>query len=940
MTWILTNSERLSSTYRDPSESSDNSSDDNNSDKDNSLCNSNLDDLNIDSNTKVFWPKDITCPLRTISGEAKIDYESLRVTGTSSGGFTSIGTEGICLRHGKWYYEVVLETCGCIQIGWADSSFADHCKAEKGDGCGDGPSSWAYDGWRRYRWHGHATEWGCRWQEGDVVGCYLDLENREIGFTLNGKGEEIGMGAAFLGEDFRPCGGVYACVSFNNKEKLHINLGGPNGAFRYGPPNGFNPLGNAVVFQISDKEKYFNMEESYPKSFVCDFSYGEHAHELFSWQHRYFGSDASVQISVKDNSRRKLTKEKSNFLYQGTNESEVSMCNGTIIKLLENELVRGSEIKFHSLSKVFRQILNKINEELERLTCDMLNVYSQKIILLIIAVRTSSLNDLIKDSTGFWKIFQFSCSSQLDRGESGILHLASEALSFSISGAKNRSSSLISLSRQLKHEIASDESDFIMPKTLSLSTVMRKNISNLSYLSNGIEMGILNGGFNALVFLKEPLLDALLIDSDLLLIIFAFVRTSLVELSNVDCKDNCQGTDSVPLETEKAPDARLICFLTGIIVTHVSSIPCPKRRNETLQQLFHLWSIGLLSKSMPWRMICTMTLCSILNLGQEMDIADFFSSSLTSVRNILEDIGSSVARRIWAERASFPICSRYLQSNVETACCLYNTLDQRNICFKYGDEILEDATTPTSLHFEHTTSNSSSWEQDEGWLCSDRNWHVWFGTVEYFPIEWTFSQRTATRSLLDSGEGPPFLREGCTVIRGPDWDDNNDADGYTQYAILKEEYEKQRREKKQASETNPAASISIESSDESHLNHSSLDSSEKNVKVSKPVLPTGRVMAIESWGGIRGVARRIKWDLTGEEGVYRYGGDGGYFDIIHVKLNRKGTKVVKEYLRPETVEECAGKYLLHAEVTAYFVINNLTIYSHCSCTWVWTTSYI
>lgn len=916
----MTNSDRLSSTYRDPSDSSDNSSDDNNSDKADSGYNSNLEDHNVDSNTKTFWPKDITCPLRTISGEAKIDYKSLRVTGTSSGGFTSIGTEGICLRHGKWYYEVVLETCGCIQIGWADSSFADHCKAEKGDGCGDGPSSWAYDGWRRYRWHGHATEWGCRWQEGDVVGCYLDLENREIGFTLNGKGEEIGMGAAFLGEDFRPCGGVYACVSFNHKEKLHINLGGPNGAFRYSPPNGFNPLGNAVVFQISDKEKYFNMEESYPKSFFCDFSYGEHAHELFSWQHRYFGSDASVQFSVKDNSRRKLTNEKSNAFYQATSENEVSMYNGTIMKLLKNELVRGSEMKFHSLSMVFRQILDKVDEELERLTGDMLNVYSQKIILLIVAVRASSLNDLIKDSTRFWKILRSSCSSQLYRGESGILHLASEALSFSIPSAKTRGSPLISLSRQLKREIASDESALMIPKALSLSTVMRKKFSNLPYFSNGIEMGILNGGFNALVFLKEPLLDALQIDSDLLLIIFAFVRTSLIEISSVDCKDNCQEVDSTTLEMEKVPDARLICFLTGIIVTHASSMSCPNRRNETLQQLFQLWSIGLLSKSMPWRMICTMTLCSILNLGQEMDITYFISSALTSVSNILEDIGSSVARRIWAERASFPICSRYLQSNVEIACCLYNTLHQRNICFKYGDEILEDAATPASLHFEHTTCNSSSWEQDEGWLCSDRNWHVWLGTVEYFPVEWTFPQRATTRSLLDSGEGPPFLREGCTVIRGPDWDDENDADGYKHYTMLKEEYEKQRRTKKQASETNPAASISVESKNESNLNHSSLASSEKNVKVSKPVLPTGRVMAIESWGDIRGVARRIKWDLTGEEGVYRYGGDGGYFDITHVKVDKKRTKVLMEYLRPETAEECAGKYVLHAEFRAYFMI--------------------
>eukprot|EP00804_Cyclotella_cryptica_P016278 CCRYP_005746-RA/>CCRYP_005746-RA protein AED:0.96 eAED:0.42 QI:0/-1/0/1/-1/1/1/0/173 len=41
----------------------------------------------------------------------------------------------------------------CLHIGWPDSSFAGHCQADHGDGCGDGPSLWAFDGWRRYHWH-------------------------------------------------------------------------------------------------------------------------------------------------------------------------------------------------------------------------------------------------------------------------------------------------------------------------------------------------------------------------------------------------------------------------------------------------------------------------------------------------------------------------------------------------------------------------------------------------------------------------------------------------------------------------------------------------------------------------------------------------------------------------------------------------------------------
>lgn len=125
------------------------------------------------------------------------------------------------ISHTCRYYEAEILTAGCLQIGWADSSFAGHCQAERGDGCGDGPSSWAFDGWRRYRWHSDATEWGCRWSEGDIVGCLVDMDAMTISFTLNGRGEEIGMGLAFSGEGFRPCSGVYCCVSFNRYVLMH-----------------------------------------------------------------------------------------------------------------------------------------------------------------------------------------------------------------------------------------------------------------------------------------------------------------------------------------------------------------------------------------------------------------------------------------------------------------------------------------------------------------------------------------------------------------------------------------------------------------------------------------------------------------------------------------------------------------------------------------------
>jgi hypothetical protein len=68
-----------------------------------------------------------------------------------------------------------------------------------------------------------------------------------VSFTLNGKGGEIGMSLAFSGEGFRPCNGVYACVSVNRHEKLRLILGGVGTEpFKYPPPKGYRGIGEAI----------------------------------------------------------------------------------------------------------------------------------------------------------------------------------------------------------------------------------------------------------------------------------------------------------------------------------------------------------------------------------------------------------------------------------------------------------------------------------------------------------------------------------------------------------------------------------------------------------------------------------------------------------------------------------------------------------------------
>jgi len=56
------------------------------------------------------------------------------------------------------------------------------------------------------------------------------------------------------------------------------------------------------------------------------------------------------------------------------------------------------------------------------------------------------------------------------------------------------------------------------------------------------------------------------------------------------------------------------------------------------------------------------------------------------------------------------------------------------------------------------------------------------------------------------------------------------------------------------------------------------------------------------------MGRRVKWSLTGKEGVYRFGGDGGKYDICHVETNSRGTRIKKRHPLPESSEQCASRH--------------------------------
>ncbi len=341
--------------------------------------------------------------------------------------------------------------------------------------------------------------------------------------------------------------------------------------------------------------------------------------------------------------------------------------------------------------------------------------------------------------------------------------------------------------------------------------------------------------------------------------------------------------------------------------------------------LFEAWTTGLMSQSVPWRMISAMTISALLNICPTH--WEIHPSKLSPLRRCFQRLNSITCRRIWAERAALPVCSRYLQSLID----LQSSVNRfPALCSMSQDQIPVDAATPSSLKPHPPCDHESlqfrkSWEADEGWICSDKSWEVWTGTIEYFAVDWSPPPRSAVRSLMDSGDGPPLLREGCTVLRGLDWDDEGSGtltgseDGKNAYDLEKIERKKIKKERQKKSIDLSSVPEGQDSDDcdpqdeEKEIEHDpdsspADESSKKKKKLPLPKLPVGRVISIEPWKGVPGVARRVRWDLTGEESIYRFGGDGGKFDIVHVEVNEKATRVVKRHPHSETAEQCAVRH--------------------------------
>jgi len=1023
LTWILTNGDRLSAEDEAAEEgqedennnedSEEEEEDDNDEEDDDESTTENAgklaEDKPLADENEETASKELSddgwsgiCPVRFVSGRSSINPKTLEITGLPNGGFSSVGTKGVLLTSGKWYYEAEIKTAGCLQIGWADSSFVGHCQADRGDGCGDGPSSWAFDGWRRYRWHSTATEWGCRWAEGDIVGCLVDMDSMNISFTLNGKGEEIGMGLAFSGEGFRPCSGVYACVSFNRREKIRLILGGEGTEPLKYPPPGYRGIGEAIHDAVREREVLLTEEKllldshslrnddsptNENKKYICDFSDGEHGHELFAWQHRYYGSDASVHLgssrpSLFGGSSGSLKTSKSSAATVKAENPTVADISSRMSKVLakasKSETPKDESSSYDSNINLLREAYQKVDQEVEVELKNILHtlciLYSQKLVMHTMVAHSNqfSIHSFLPNlpetpwsfsedaemevSRRLWRVLEHCTSLQSSGwvGEAGAMAVAAEALGLGISAGDNKSNSIpagmCSASENndqallLCGGVTQFLSSAVSPTVLA-STAM--TFAACSENAIGSDVG------GSLAFIRVSLQSAVASSASFRKLLLAAVRRAIRLLAVIEYTSD-EGTseeDDTEFErkrsenndsTGSAPDARLVSFLTGVLLSE----PVDKKLQDPdkialKSGLFEGWCLGLLSASSPWRMVCAFTAAGILNSCPQA--LSYAVSRIPIIAKYLGRLESTVLRRTWAERAAVPVCSKYSQALMELLASVKRAL---RLCpdTSLPSSFKVDASTPlpftpscSHTQTESEDSECTSWECSEGWVISNTGWEVWTGSVEIMEVDnFTTPPRSVVRTLMDGGEGPPLLKENCTVMRGVDWNSGNE-DGKDLYEKDKLEKEEQKRaaekeeerknaeqEIKEQKETENAA-VETESVDpasedersdscsnpiEPEVNEKKSDKSIKKKKNKKVVskLPLGTVISIEPWNGVPAMGRRVRWHLTGEEGVYRYGGDGGCFDIMHVETNEKGTRVKKKHPPPETLEQCASRY--------------------------------
>uniref|UniRef100_A0A673ZNU6 Ryanodine receptor 3 n=1 Tax=Salmo trutta TaxID=8032 RepID=A0A673ZNU6_SALTR len=144
------------------------------------------------------------------------------------------------VKTGKWYFEFEALTGGDMRVGWARPG----CRSDFDLGMDD--QAYVFDGYKGRRMHMGARFFGQSWNEGDVVGCMINMEDKSMVFTLNGELLITNKGSELCFVDFETDDGFIPVCCLAQSEIGRMNLGKDASTFKYytmcGLQEGFEPF--------------------------------------------------------------------------------------------------------------------------------------------------------------------------------------------------------------------------------------------------------------------------------------------------------------------------------------------------------------------------------------------------------------------------------------------------------------------------------------------------------------------------------------------------------------------------------------------------------------------------------------------------------------------------------------------------------------------------
>ena len=181
-----------------------------------------LTEVNLDATDQATdTPTNNFATLNPLYKLANITFSEGDLVQTNSGSWqTGLSTIGV--SSGKWYWE-----CKFSATTDAEHGFIGVCKTDAGEEntiilTGNSVNSWGYENTSGYKNDStvYATGSYASWGVGDIVGCYLDLDNLKIYWAKAGAIQNSGTGIAITA-------GTYVCGISSYYGTMQMNYGNP-----------------------------------------------------------------------------------------------------------------------------------------------------------------------------------------------------------------------------------------------------------------------------------------------------------------------------------------------------------------------------------------------------------------------------------------------------------------------------------------------------------------------------------------------------------------------------------------------------------------------------------------------------------------------------------------------------------------------------------------